>query len=101
MGQFLAGIITRLKPGAPLVLMDAHAELGTPESELLLEGWKHQQNLAGVQWQEVENGMKERMKAIHFVPASRIEELLGQAGFSKTRYFFQNFILGGWIAFNG
>jgi hypothetical protein len=79
--------------------MDAHGDLSAPGSKLLLEGWKHKQNLAGVGWEQVESGMKERMKAIHFVSLSRIEQLLTEAGFYPIQYFFQNFILGGWIAF--
>ena len=39
-----------LKFGAPLVLMDAHGDLSAPGTNLLLEAWKHQQNLAGVKW---------------------------------------------------
>jgi len=88
----------RLKLGAPLVLMD-HADLSVPGSKLFLEAWKHQQNLAGVKWEEVESGMKERIKAIHFVSPSRIEQLLAEAGFHRVQRFFQNFMLGGWIAF--
>lgn len=97
--KVLSDIAARLKSGAPFVLVDAHGDLNDPGTELLLEAWKHQQNLAGVEWGEVEKGMTERMKAFHLVPADRIEELLAQAGFSKTRRFFQNFMLGGWIAF--
>ena len=97
--RLLSDIAARLGSGAPLVLMDLHGDLSNPDSELSLEAWKHQQNLAGVQWEEVESGMRERMKAIHFVPAGRIEELLSQARFSKIQHFFQNFMLGGWIAF--
>ena len=97
--RLLSDLAARLRSGAPLVLMDLHGDLSHPDSALLLEAWKHQQNLAGVQWEEVESGMRERMKAIHFVPADRIEELLSQARFSKIQHFFQNFMLGGWIAF--
>lgn len=99
--RFLSDIALRLKSDTPLVLMDCNGDLNHPDTELLLEGWKHQQNLAGVEWEEVEKGMTARMKAIYFVPARRIEELLSQAGFSKSQRFFQNFMLGGWIAFKG
>jgi tRNA (cmo5U34)-methyltransferase len=99
--KLLSGVARRLKSGAPLVVMDAHGDLSVPGSKLLLEGWKHQQNLAGVEWEEVESGMKERMKAIHFVSPSRIEELLTEAGFHRIQRFYQNFMLGGWIAFKG
>jgi tRNA (cmo5U34)-methyltransferase len=97
--KFLRAIASHLKPGAPFVLMDAHGDLNAAESVLMIEAWKQQQVLAGVKWDEVESGMKERMKAIHFVPSQRIEQLLTEAGFHRIQRFFQNFILGGWITF--
>jgi tRNA (cmo5U34)-methyltransferase len=97
--NLLRDIATRLKPGAPLVLIDVHGDLSAPESKLLCEAWKHQQNLAGVKWEEVERGMTERMKTIHFVSADRVEQLLTEAGFARIQRFFQVFMLGGWIAF--
>lgn len=99
--KLLRSIASHLKPGAPLVLMDAHGDPTTPESQLLLDAWKQQQNLAGLTWGQVEDGMKERMQAIHFVSSNRIEELLTAAGFRRIQRFFQIFILGGWIAFKG
>ena len=97
--KLLRGIASHLKSGAPLVLMDAYGDLTTPESQLLLAAWKHQQNLAGLKWEQVESGMKERMQGIHFVSGNRIEQLLAEAGFHRIQGFFQNFMLGGWIAF--
>jgi tRNA (cmo5U34)-methyltransferase len=79
--------------------MDAYGDLTTPESQLLLEAWKHQQNLAGLKWDQVENAMKERMQGIHFISGNRIEQLLAEAGFHRVQRFFQVFMLGGWIAF--
>jgi tRNA (cmo5U34)-methyltransferase len=99
--KLLRSIASHLKSGAPLVLMDAHGDPTTPESQILLDAWKHQQNLAGLTWEQVEDGMKERMQAIHFVSSNRIEELLAEAGFRRIQRFFQIFILGGWIAFKG
>jgi tRNA (cmo5U34)-methyltransferase len=99
--EFLRAIALRMKSGAPLVLMDANGDLTAPESALLIEAWKQQQNLSGVKWDEAERGMKERMKAIHFVYSKRIEQLLAEAGFHRIQRFFQNFMLGGWIAFKG
>jgi tRNA (cmo5U34)-methyltransferase len=97
--EFLRAIASQVKAAAPFVLMDANGDLNSPESELLVEAWKQQQNLAGVTGEEVQSGMKERMKAIHFVASERIEELLTEAGFHRIQRFFQNFMLGGWIAF--
>ena len=81
--------------------MDANGDLNAPESELMIEAWKQQQVLAGVKWDEVESGMKERVKTIHFVSSERIEQLLAEAGFHRIQRFFQVFMLGGWIAFKG
>ena len=97
--KLLCEVARRLKSGAPLVLMDAQGDLSAPESKLLLEGWKHQQNLAGAKWEDVQTGMKERIKMIHLVSSSRIERLLTDAGFHRIQRFFQNFMVGGWIAF--
>jgi tRNA (cmo5U34)-methyltransferase len=99
--KLLRGIASHLRSGAPLVLMDAYGDLTTPESQLLLEAWKHQQNLAGLKWEQVENGMKERMQGSHYVSGNRMEQLLAEAGFHRVQRFFQNFMLGGWIAFKG
>jgi tRNA (cmo5U34)-methyltransferase len=99
--EFLRAIASHLKPGAPFVLMDANGDLNAPELELLIEAWKQQQVLAGVKWEEVESGMKERVKSIHLVSSSRIEQLLAEAGFHRIQHFFQNFMLGGWVAFKG
>jgi tRNA (cmo5U34)-methyltransferase len=97
--EFLRAIAARVKSGAPFVLMDVHGDLTAPESALLIEGWKQQQVLAGVHLDKVESDMKERMKAIYFVPPKRIEQLLAEAAFHRVQRFFQNFMLGGWIAF--
>jgi tRNA (cmo5U34)-methyltransferase len=97
--ELLRAIAAHLKSGAPFVLMDANGDLNAPESELMIEAWKHQQVLAGVKREEVEAGMKERVKAIHFVARQRIEKLLAEAGFHRIQRFFQNFVLGGWVAF--
>ena len=97
--EFLRAIASHLKPGAPFVLMDANGDLTASESDLLIEAWKQQQILAGVKRKEVESGMEERVKSIHFVPSQRIEQLLVEAGFHRIQRFFQNFMLVGWVAF--
>jgi tRNA (cmo5U34)-methyltransferase len=97
--KLLRAIASHLKTAAPLVLMDGYGDLATPESRLLLQAWKHQQNLAGLKWEQVESGMKERMQGIHFVSGARIEQLLAEAGFHRVQRFFQVIMLGGWIGF--
>jgi tRNA (cmo5U34)-methyltransferase len=97
--EFLRAIASHVKFGAPFVVLDAHGDLTAPQSQLLIEAWKQQQVLAGVQSENVESGMKERLNAIHFVSSERIEQLLAEAGFHRIQHFFQNMVLGGWIAF--
>ncbi len=99
--KFLRAIASHLKSGAPLVVMDTCGDLSVPESRLLLDAWRHQQNLAGVKWEQVENDMNRRMQTIHLVSSNRIEQLLTEAGFFRIQRFFQIFMLGGWIAFKG
>src|SRR5215831_3231736 len=81
--KFLRTVASNLKSGAPFVLLEANGDLAAAESELMIEAWKQQQVLAGVKREEVESGMKERMKAHHFVPSQRIEQLLTEAGFHR------------------
>ena len=97
--KFLRAIALHLKSGAPFVLIDHNGDLTAAESELMIEAWKQQQVLAGVKRDEVESGTKERLKTIHFVSPARMEQLLAEAGFRRVQLFFQNFMLGGWIAF--
>jgi tRNA (cmo5U34)-methyltransferase len=97
--KLLRAIASQLKASAPLVVIDACSDLTTPESQLLLEAWKHQQNIAGLTWEQVENDMKMRMQGIHFVSGNRLEQLLAEAGFHRVQSFFQVFMLGGWIGF--
>ena len=97
--KFLRTVALHLKSGAPFVLIDNNGDLTAAKSELMIEAWKQQQVLAGVKREEVESGMKERIKTIHFVSPARIEQLLAEAGFHRIQCFFQNFMVGGWIAF--
>ncbi len=97
----LEDVAMRLREDAPLVLMDLHGDLTTPESDLLLMAWQHQQHLGGASWEEVEDWRKNRFNALYFVPADRIQQLLSNAGFIRVHHFFQNLMLGGWIAFKG
>jgi tRNA (cmo5U34)-methyltransferase len=97
--EFLRAIASHVKSGAPFVLMDCHGDLAAPESELMIEAWKQQQVLAGVKSENVESGMNERIKTIQFLSSERIERLLAEGGFHRIQRFFQNMMLGGWIAF--
>jgi tRNA (cmo5U34)-methyltransferase len=99
--EFLRAIAARVRQSGPFVLMDAYGDLTAPESQRLSEAWKQQQILAGVKSEKVESDMKDRLKAIQFVSSERIEQLLTEAGFHRIQRFFQNMMLGGWIAFKG
>ena len=79
--EFLRAIASHLKSGAPFVLMDANGDLNARESELMIEAWKQQQDLAGVKSDEVESGMKERVKAIHLYLPSASRNCWTRPGF--------------------
>jgi hypothetical protein len=74
--------------------MDANGDLSAPESELLIEAWKQQQVLAGVEWDEAASGMKERMKAIHFI-SSKNRAVAGRGRISSNTAFLSEFHIGG------
>jgi len=96
----LEDIAMCLREDAPLVLMDLHGDLATPESNLSLMAWQQQQHLGGATWEEVEEWRNNRFNALHFVSADRIQQLLSDSGFTKkVHHFFQNFMLHGWLAF--
>lgn len=95
----LKDVAAHLIDAAPLVLVDYHGDMATPESKLLLMAWQHQQHLGGASWEEVADWRNERFKALHLVPADRIRQLLSDTGFVRIQPFFQNLMLNGWLAF--
>lgn len=96
----LESIAKRLKPGAPLILIDGFGEPGSREFEALKASWMQYPMLHGVPAATVESAFAEViMKMVRFVPEARILELLRMAGFTGMSRFYSGFLYGGWLGF--
>ena len=96
--RLLRAIGQRLIPGAPLILVDLHGEPQTDEFGRLLAGWKRYMLLMGMNATECETLEGQLATGIHYVPESRMIELLNVAGFGEITPFYRAFLYGGWIA---
>jgi tRNA (cmo5U34)-methyltransferase len=96
----LESVGTRLKRGAPFVLIDGFGETGSVEFEEIKASWKNYPIIHGVPSEIVENAFNDViMKMIHFVPERRILELLRTAGFTGMFRYYSGFLYGGWMSY--
>jgi tRNA (cmo5U34)-methyltransferase len=93
----LQSIAARLKPGAALVFADMYEDPNTPRFRRLVDAWTRWQAKAGIPAAEIEKGLAHVQRDIHFVPESRLGELLEQAGFTPPERFFGAFLFAGYI----
>ena len=96
--NLLKGIAKRLKPGAPLVLADLHADVKGSRFNRFLDHWRNWQLAAGMPEEQVEKGFRTLIRDVAFVPEERILELLHGAGFKTVEPFFGAYLFGAWIA---
>lgn len=96
--DLLTGIAKRLKPGAPLVLADLHADMEGPRFRRFMALWRQWQLGAGIEPDKVEKGFQRMIKDIQFVSERRILGLLAEAGFVTVEPFYGAFLFGAWIA---
>lgn len=94
----LRGIAERLQPGAPLVLADLHGALDSPGGKLRWEAWRQRQQMRGMPANDREEMFRQLTRMVYFVPETRIDALLAEAGFTELERFFQALLFGGWIA---
>lgn len=94
----LRSIAQRLKPGAPLILADLHAEVQGDRFNRFLEIWRDWQLHQGMPEHIVDRGFEHVVRDIQFVSEERILELLHTAGFKTVEPFYGAFLFGGWIA---
>ncbi len=95
----LKSIADRLKPGAPLVLVDDFGDAGSGAFRLMLGAWKTYVIGQGADPAVVEYAFgEENRKRFHYVSEERIAELLREAGFGPPARFFTGFLYGGWMA---
>jgi len=95
--KLLQSIADRLKPGAPLIFLDLHADPESERFETFSALWRQWQLHAGMPEHQVDKGFRTLIKDIHFVPRTRVFELLKEAGFSQPRSLYSALMFGGWI----
>lgn len=91
---FLDGLAARLAPGAPLILADMHGQRGAADIEGLYACWKTYLRRIDYDADTVDK----ELEMLHFIPETRICELLAGAGFDAVTRFYQAFLFGGWFA---
>lgn len=96
--NFLNDIADRLKPGAPIVLVDLEGEIGSNEYNTLNAAWKNQQFFTRGENDKVKEEFTKRENDVQFIPQSRIESLFKEAGFTKVLKFFKAYLFGGYMA---
>ena len=96
--EFLRGIADRLKPGAPVILVDLEGEIGSDEYNILNAAWKNHQFFKRDDSSRVRKEFVMREKEVRFIPSVRIESLLEEAGCIKIHRFFKAYLFGGYVA---
>lgn len=99
--HFLRSLAKKLKPGAPVIVVDLEGEIGSPEYQILNGAWRDLQFFARKDAEKVEEEFSMREKEVHFIPGERIKSLLAEAGFVQVHRFFKAYLFGGYIAING
>jgi len=95
---FLRDISSRLRPGAPLVLADLHADETSLRFERFLGAWRERQLALGMEEKDAEEYFRELTSVVRFVPEERIRSLLEEAGFEEVTPFYSALLFGGWVA---
>ena len=97
--RLLKSISQHLKSGAPFVLVDDFGDLNSAEFWRTVDAWRTYVKAKGADPKLVDEGFSGQiLKRLHFVPESRIMELLDEAGFEKPSRFFTAFLYCGWVA---
>lgn len=95
---FFKAIHARMKPGAPLAIVDGVGVAGEPQTELLRRIWKRHAIRNGVAAHEAEKNAQNFSK-VAVVSGERQEELLTGAGFKDLVPIFRGLAIKGWLAF--
>lgn len=98
--EYLKSISQRLKPGAPLVIVDGCGDRESITFQNTLNAWKQYPILHGVEPEAVENAFKDViLQKVRFVPGSRMLELFDQAGLTNPFKFYSGFLYSGWTIY--
>jgi tRNA (cmo5U34)-methyltransferase len=96
--EFLKSISQRLKPSAPLVLVDVFGEKGADELEQKISIMKCFWQEAGVPEKKVSELLEAFATGVYPISETRVIELLQQAGFANIIRFYTGIWVGGWVA---
>jgi tRNA (cmo5U34)-methyltransferase len=96
--KILNAIASRLRPGAPLVLVDINGQPGDAEFDTLMRAWMSYVVHKGMNAEEQNTYRQQLHDSVHYVTEDRILELLMNAGFDRVTRFYGALLFGGWIA---
>jgi len=96
--SLLRDVGARLRPRAPLVLVDLFGDRASDEFARSLATWQQMMVDAGFPRGEVETRFEHLQRQIAFVPEARITALLREAGLGEPRPFWRALLFGGWLA---
>lgn len=95
---FFKAIRARLKPGAPLAIVDGVGVAGEARTELLRRIWKRHAVCNGAPEETAERNAQ-NFRKVAVVSVERQEELLAVAGFKNLLPIFRGLAIEGWLAF--
>ncbi len=93
---YFEAISDRVRSGGTMIvadLFDTGTEVGF---EQLMDAWRSSVERAGLSPDATERAFERIRQQISFVEESRLQEILGMAGFRGTVRFFQSFLWGAW-----
>jgi tRNA (cmo5U34)-methyltransferase len=96
--DFLKAIHARLKPSAPLAIVDGVGVAGDETTELLRRIWRRHALLNGVA-PEVADLNADNFRKLPVVSEHRLVQLLTTAGFARLTPIFRGIAIKGWLAF--
>ena len=95
----LQAVRSRLRPGAPFILVDQCIDLSAPDAPRRLDRYGNYALRSGVAAGTVRNAKAAIGASTSMVPDWRDRELLDQAGFRDTELFYAGMAWRGWVTY--
>lgn len=97
--SLLRNIASRLKPGAPLLLVSINGDPQSEEFQIYFHALKRKISLSSsMSDQEAEYVLNHALNEMHFCTKERMNELMTVTGFSTQYHFFADLQFDGWLA---
>lgn len=94
----LRAVRSRLRPGAPFVLVDQCLDTGAPDFDQRLERYAAYARASGVAPAVVEQAQEALRSNVCTVSSERDEALIDEAGFQSRELYYRGMAWHGWIA---